>query len=104
MGITGGIAGQLLGLLIGFGVAMFKMTWKEGHSLTFDLFNPVHFHKNELNLIVVSVCFGTLVFMFFYGIWNKYHFDKRFAYILITIYSLMILVTTSIAISQALGH
>ena len=30
MGLTGGIVGQLFGLLIGFGVSMIKRTYKYG--------------------------------------------------------------------------
>ena len=98
MGITGGIAGQLFGLLIGFGVAMLKMTLTSGKPLDFDLFNPKSFAKNELDLIVVSVAFLTLTFMFIYGICNSYRFDKKFAYILICIYFGMIAITTTIAV------
>ena len=37
MGITGGYAGQLFGLLIGFGLAMTKKTLQKG-DLKFNLF------------------------------------------------------------------
>ena len=104
MGITGGIAGQLFGLLIGFGVAMIKMNLAQGKPLTFDLFNPVSFAKNELDLIVLSVALLTLLFIFFYGICNSYKFDKRFAYCLICIYLGMLVITTTIAVKQALGN
>ncbi len=41
MGLTGGIVGQLFGLLIGFGVSMLKKCITEGKSLKFDLFQNI---------------------------------------------------------------
>ena len=103
MGLTGGIAGQLFGLLIGFGLAMFKQTLVVGHSLVFDLFNPLSFKENELDIIVIAFAFCTLFFMFLYGILNGYLFDRKFAYILMVIYALLIGVTTFIAVKEVLN-
>ena len=83
---------------------MFKQTLVIGHSLKFDLFNPASFNKNELDLIVVFFALMTLLFMFLYGICNSYKFDKRFAYLLMTIYASLIAVTTAIAVKQAIGY
>ena len=38
MGITGSYAGQMFGLLVGFGFGMLKKTLTDGHAVTFDLF------------------------------------------------------------------
>lgn len=101
MGLTGGIAGQLFGFLIGFGIAMLKMTVKAGGALTFDLFNPAKLHENLLDLIVVLIALTTLLFIFFYSIFNNYHFDKKMAYILIVFYLGMIAITTTVVIIQS---
>lgn len=103
MGLTGGIAGQLFGLLIGFGLAMFKQTLVVGHPLVFDLFNPKSFGENELDIIVIAFALVTLLFMFFYGILNGYLFDRRFSYSLICIYIALIAVTTFIAIKEVMN-
>lgn len=103
MGLTGGIAGQLFGLLIGFGLAMFKQTLTVGHPLVFDLFNPKSFGENELDIIVIAFAFGTLFFMFCYGILNGYHFDRKFSYCLICIYIALIGFTTFIAVKEVLN-
>lgn len=102
MGITGGIAGQLFGLLFGFGTAMLKETLSKGKSLKFDLFNKNSFEKNFLNLVMIVVASCTLLFIFFYGILNKYVFDRKLSYILIGIYVIFISTTTTIAIHQAM--
>ncbi len=81
---------------------MFKETLVKG-PLVFDLFNPARFNENELDLIVVAIALLTLVFMFLYGIFNKFQFDRKFAFLLMGIYFLMIAITTVIAVKQAIG-
>lgn len=80
---------------------MFKMTTRAGGSLPFDLFNPKKLHENLLDLIVVLIALTTLCFIFFYGIFNNYLFDKKMAYILITFYLAMIAITTTVVIIQS---
>ena len=80
---------------------MFKMTSRAGGALAFDLFNPKKMHENLLDLVVVFIALTTLLFIFFYGIFNKYLFDKRMAYILICFYLGMIAITTTIVIKQS---
>lgn len=103
MGLTGGIAGQLFGLLIGFGLAMLKQTLLVGHSLVFDLFNPKSFEENQLDIIVIGFALCTLCFMFIYGICNRFLFDKKFAICLIIIYITLICVTSFIAIKEVIN-
>ncbi len=104
LGLTGGIAGQLFGLLIGFGTAMFKQTLVVGHPLEFDLFNPKKLSTNILDLVVIAIAGLVLVFIFFYGICNGYVFDRKMGNILIGMYILMIGVTTVITIHQSLKN
>lgn len=94
----------MFGLLFGFGTAMLKETLRKGEALKFDLFNKNSLEKNFLNLIMIMVSSCTLIFMFLYGILNKFVFDRRLSYILITIYCAFILLTTSIAIHQAMKN
>ena len=44
LAITGGMVGQLFGLLVGFGVSMLKKTLTTGSPVEFDLFNPGKIH------------------------------------------------------------
>jgi hypothetical protein len=55
LAISGGYAGQLFGLLIGFGISMLKLTLSKGGQ-KFTLFNPELFEQNFLNILVVSTC------------------------------------------------
>ena len=47
MGITGSYAGQLFGLLIGFGIAMIKKTIAEGDQ-AFNLFTEVSVNLDDI--------------------------------------------------------
>lgn len=101
MGLTGGIVGQLFGLLVGFGVSMLKKTLYEG-SQVFDLFNGEKISENLLDLIVIGFAFGTMLFIFFYSIWNDFYFDMRMYYSLLVIYASFLLITTVYAFLLAL--
>ena len=102
MGITGGIAGQLFGLLAGFGVSMMKKSLKNGAPLAFNLFIYKELKENLLDLLVIFVVFGTLLFIIFYGYNNKLKFDKKMGKILIFIYLGFITLATVVALYQAL--
>ena len=39
MGITGGVAGQMFGLLVGFSISIIKKILTEGKSIHFSLFD-----------------------------------------------------------------
>ena len=102
MGITGGVAGQLFGLLVGFGISMFKKTMTQGPQ-PFELFDMSKISENILDLVVICVALVTLLFMFFYGIFNNRKYDNRMANILIFIYVSFVLISTVIAVYQAFG-
>lgn len=55
LAISGGYAGQLFGLLIGFGISMLKLTLSKGPE-KFSLFDPELIEQNFLNILVVSTC------------------------------------------------
>jgi sodium/potassium/calcium exchanger 6 len=103
MALAGGYAGQLFGLLIGFGLAQFKTTLISGPQV-FDLFNPASIDKNMLDLIVLSVAFVCLVFTFLYAKFKKFKMDKMFAYIVLLIYLAFIIACSAIAITNAVNN
>ena len=100
LGITGGIAGQLFGLLIGFGISMLKKTIKEGDQ-KFDLFNFEKLNENLLDLIVIAVALTSLIVFYIYLTSHDYVLDKKFASILLLIYACFIGASTVIAFTQA---
>lgn len=100
MGLTGGIVGQLFGLLVGFGVSMLKKTLNEGDQV-FDLFNKDKLDENLLDLVVVFFAVVALCTLVLYGIFNNRRFDTKLAVILLIIYSLFLLSTTIYAFKEA---
>ena len=72
MGITGSYAGQLFGLLIGFGLAMLKKSMKAKKPVKVDIF-PLK-SATFLDLFVVLVTLTVLIVTFIYGICNNYNF------------------------------
>ena len=87
MGLTGGYAGQLFGLLVGFGLAMFKKCLVDGPQ-KFDLFKKPR--ENLLDIIVVLFSLLTLLTTFIYGIYNNFYFGKLIKYILVAYYLIFI--------------
>ena len=102
MGITGGVAGQLFGLLIGFGVSMLKKCLVEEKSFEFDIFEMEKLSQNVLDLLVILTMFGTLVFFMIYVVQNQYKFDRTFANALIAIYICFIGLATLITFFKSL--
>ncbi|KRW99939.1 hypothetical protein PPERSA_12615 [Pseudocohnilembus persalinus] len=83
MGITGSYAGQLFGLLIGFGLAQLKTTLVDGPQ-DFSLFEePV---ENLLDILVLVFSFVNLIATALYGILKDYHFGKGLAYLVGSLY------------------
>lgn len=103
MALAGGYAGQLFGLLVGFGLAQFKTTLQKGPQ-TFDLFNPASIKKNMLDLIVLSVALVCLVFTFVYAVVRKFKMDKLFAYIVLFVYAAFLIACSVIAITNAVEN
>ena len=100
LGITGGVAGQLMGLLLGFGLSMLKKTFKEGDQ-TFDLFNPEKMRENILDLIVIGFALISLIFIFTYMTINNFKMGKGMGVVLLWIYCTFIIISTVIAFKQA---
>lgn len=98
MGITGGVAGQLFGLLIGFGFSMLKRTLMSGEPAEFDIFNMDKLDKNILGLVVIGFTVLTLLTIFIYSIVRGYLFDKILSTILMSYYGVFLIVSTIIAI------
>lgn len=68
MGITGGYAGQIFGLLVGFGIAQLKTTLVNGEPSPFNLFDKHDFKEDMLDIWAVFICLLLLVTTFVYGI------------------------------------
>ena len=85
MAISGAYAGQLFGLLVGFGLSMLMQNLKVG-AQKFDLLDPKAFKSNILSILVVGTTSLVLLQTFVYGIMNEFKFGKKFAIALISIY------------------
>jgi Ca2+/Na+ antiporter len=103
MAIAGGYAGQLFGLLVGFGLAQLKTTIISGPQ-AFDLFNPASINENILDLIVIGTALICLSLTFCWGIFNKMNMTKPFAIIALIIYSAFLIACSIIAISKAVAN
>ena len=103
MGITGSYAGQLFGLLMGFGLAMFKTALKSGKPVPVNIF-PLK-SKTFLDLFVLLITLLVLVVTFIYGIAKKYSYGSKtksgLAYILGAIYFIFLAISTYLAIKLA---
>ena len=55
-------------------------------------------HENLLDLMVILIALITLLVIALYGISNKYVFDKKLGYILLSIYGTFLISSTFIAI------
>lgn len=101
MAISGGYAGQIFGLLIGFGLAQLKQTLSEGPQ-PFNLFDPAAISENILDLIVLATAMICLCWTFFWGVYNKFVMNKTFAYVGLTIYGVFFVSCCGIAINKAI--
>jgi len=101
MAVSGGYAGQIFGLLIGFGLAQLKQTLSVGPQV-FNLFDPAAIGDNILDLLVLGVALICLCLTFFWGLCNKFHMNKTFAYIGLGIYGAFFIACFIIAISKAI--
>jgi len=119
MAIAGGYAGQLFGLLIGFGLAQLKTTIISGPQL-FDLFNPANLAENLLDLLVVGTALFALLVTFVWGITHKTAFvdaegkedktksqmnmTRAFAIIVSVVYVAFLIGCSVLAISKAIAN
>lgn len=103
MAIAGGYAGQLFGLLVGFGLAQLKTTLISGPQ-TFDLFNPASIDKNILDLLVVGTALVCLTLTFCWGVFNKMSMTKPFAVISLIVYLVFVVACSILAISKAVAE
>lgn len=100
MAVSGGYAGQIFGLLIGFGLAQLKQTLTVGPQV-FNLYDPAAIGDNILDLLVLGVALICLVWTFVWGYCNKFHMNKTFAYVGLGIYGAFFVACFIIAISKA---
>lgn len=100
MAISGAYAGQLFGLLVGFGLSQLKNTYLSG-TQNFNLFNMDYIDQNILDLMVIGSALIVLVFTWFWGFFNKFSMTKVFAFILIALYAVFLIASTIIAVTKA---
>ena len=103
MAISGGYAGQLFGLLVGFGLSMLKVTLSQGTQI-FDLFNPASINENLLDLLVVFTALIILVFTFLWGVFNNFKMNRIFATIMLIIYACFFIACTIVALCKAVAN
>lgn len=101
MAISGGYAGQIFGLLVGFGLSQLKQTLVMGPQ-PFNLFDPAAIQDNLLDLLVLGVALICLCWTFFWGVYNKFHMNKTFAYVGLGMYLAFFVACCVIAISKAI--
>ena len=102
LALSGGYAGQLFGLLIGFGISMLKLTLKEGPQ-PFDLFDFSKLSENILGLLVIGTVGFVLTLTFLYALCKKFVMDKFIGALLLITYAAFIVSTTFIAVRQAIN-
>jgi sodium/potassium/calcium exchanger 6 len=100
MAVCGGYAGQLFGLLVGFGISMMKTTLTNGKDEEFELFKDIN--ANLLDIIVLFVALGVLLFTFGFGIFNNFRMNKVFAIGCIAMYAAFFVAASWIAVNNAM--
>lgn len=100
MAISGGYAGQLFGLLVGFGLSMLKVTLMQGQQ-AFTIFNPAMIKQNILDIMVIFTALIVLSFTFLWGVCNKFKMTKTFAWIMLGMYAAFFVSASVIAIIHA---
>ena len=95
MGISGSYAGQLFGLLVGFGLAQLKTTLTNGPQ-PFPLFSDPM--GNLLDIIIIFVSLINLVLTATVAIKNNFTYTKTMAYIIGALYGVMFVAVTAIQI------
>ena len=101
MAIAGGYAGQLFGLLVGFGLSMLKLTLTKGPQ-KFNLFDPKAFMENFLDIVVVATALIVLVITFVWGIINNFQMTRKFGAVILSVYLAFILVSTGFVIKKVM--
>lgn len=101
MAISGAYSGQFFALTVAFGLAMLKLTLKQGPQ-QFDLFNVDLIRENALNLIVIFTSICLLLLTIVYSSKTGFTMGRRFAWVLLVVYGLFITTAFVIGIRQAI--
>ena len=104
LAISGGIAGQLFGYLVGFGISMLKLTLITGKAQEFNIFDPSALKSNILEILVIGVIMLVLVLIFLYGVIMRFRMGKPLGYMLFLVYGVFFGVSTGFAIYLAIGN
>ena len=104
LAISGGIAGQLFGYLVGFGISMLKLTLLTGDDQEFNIFQLSKLKSNILEILVIGVIIIVLLLIFFYGLIMQFKMGKPLGYMLFIIYGLFFSASTAFAIYLAIGN
>lgn len=100
LAISGGYAGQLFGLLVGFGLSMLKSTITDGNQ-KFDLFDSSKIDENLLDIMVIGVIALVLVLTFLWGVCYRMQMTKPLGWIMVIMYIGFFVAATIIAVINA---
>lgn len=101
LGLTGGYAGQIFGLLVGFGSSMAKKTYLSGKAVRFELFRLEFLRANLQLLLVLGTAVITIVSTIIWGLTHGYRLEKRFGRSLCLIYIVFFSACTVVSAIEA---
>ena len=101
LGLTGAYAGQIFGLLMGFGLSMLKKNYTTGQPVKFDLLNPHSLHRNFLCLVVLFTALITMLVTFGWNVMKNFKLTKTFGKIVLGIYIAFASVATLFTLAKA---
>lgn len=90
LAISGGVWGNLFGMLAGFGVAQLKESLDKGKR-KFDLFNTKHFHENLFDILLLITMALSLMATIVFAMCNGYVMTRKYAITSIVFYVVFIL-------------
>lgn len=101
LGITGGYAGQIFGLLVGFGSAMAKRTFTTGQPVAFALFRRENLRQNALLILVLITGLFVMILTISWTMLRKQRLEKKLGRILCAAYTLFLAICTALSLKDA---
>lgn len=100
MGITGAYAGQVFGLLFGFGLSMMNRCYYLGKAVEFDLLNPKKYGENALVILLLIFTGVSLVVTMVWVPLRGFRFEKRMGFVLFLVYVVFMCLSVFFVIRQ----